>query len=200
MASKSNPKTTTPPARQPVRQAITLEAVRHLAPHTGLALNLGTTFGLEVPDCEAIADATEETLGKHGTEMQELLSEKALELHMQRLVGAYVGSAHGAARFYSEKVSQARDLTSRLANDHRDEDRDDDGSRSYSGHASKAQSAREFAARMGLQAYALLAAAEGAASAYASLTGSEWKPYTPDAPASRGISRRSGDEEMAAFR
>jgi hypothetical protein len=37
----------------------------------------------------------------------------------RRIVGADVASAHGAAEFYGKKISEARDLTSRLANDDR---------------------------------------------------------------------------------
>ena len=69
------------------------------------------------------------------------LSDKVLELHLQRLVGAFIGSAFGAGEFYSNKVSEARDLTAKLANEDRDEDRD-----GVSGFESKAERARLFAA------------------------------------------------------
>jgi hypothetical protein len=59
-------------------------------------------------------------------------------------------------------------------NDDRDEDRD--GVASFD---SKAERARLFAAEMGLQAYALMAAAEGAVHAYNAITGEDWKPYEP---------------------
>ena len=52
---------------------------------------------------------------------------------------------------------------------------------------------------MGLQAYALLAAAEGAVSAYAHITGEDWKPYEAPRPTSEGINRQSAAAEMAAF-
>jgi hypothetical protein len=41
----------------------------------------------------------------------------------QRIVGAHVASAYGAAQFYGTKLSAAKDLTTRLGNDDRDEDR-----------------------------------------------------------------------------
>ena len=44
------------------------------------------------------------------------------ECHLQRIVGAYVGSAHGAGQFYSRAVTEARDATAKSANDARDED------------------------------------------------------------------------------
>ena len=75
---------------------------------------------------------------------------------------AYVGSAYGAAQFYGTKVTQARDLTVASQNDDRDEDRD-----GVAGFESNGERARLFAAEMGLQAYALMAAAEGAVHAYA---------------------------------
>jgi hypothetical protein len=56
-----------------------------------------------------------------------------------------------------------------------------------------------FAAEMGLQSFALLAAAEGAVAAYAEVTGEAWKPYVAPVPASAGVSRKSAAAEMAAF-
>jgi hypothetical protein len=41
----------------------------------------------------------------------------------QRIVGAFVSSAYGAATFYQSKVTQAKDLTMASQNDDRDEDR-----------------------------------------------------------------------------
>ena len=126
--------------------------------------------------------------------LRDTLSEKAMQIHLQRIVGAYVTSAHGAGQFYQQKVSQARDLTSKLANEDRDEDRD-----GGTGFETKAERARLFAAEMGLQAYALLAAGEGAVSAYAHITGEDWKPYEPPAMNTQGIARRSATEQMAAL-
>jgi len=86
------------------------------------------------------------------------------------------------------------ELTSRLLNDDRDEDRD-----GPIGFESKAERARRFAAEMALQSFALLAAAEGAIAAYAYITGETWKPYeAPLAPVAT-VSRQSAAVEMAAF-
>jgi hypothetical protein len=86
------------------------------------------------------------------------------------------------------------ELTSKLLNDDRDEDRD-----GPAGFESKAERARLFAAEMGLQSFALMAAAEGALAAYADLTGEEWRPYeAPVAPAA-SVTRKSAAVEMAAF-
>ena len=173
------------------RKPITLEMVLAICPHTRLAENLSATFGLDPADTAAIRESTEEHVALAAKALP--LSEKALEMHLQRIVGAYVGSAFGAGQFYTQKVTQARDLTAAGANDHRDEDRD-----GVSGFESKAERARSFAALMGLQAHALAAAAEGAASAYAHLTGQDWKPYEGSTPV-RTVSQSSAAAQMAAF-
>ena len=118
-----------------------------------------------------------------------------MEIHLQRVVGSFVSSAYGASTFYQTKVTTAKDLTMASQNDSRDEDRD-----GVSGFMSKAENARLFAAQMGLQAYALMAAAEGAVHAYAHITGEDWKPYeAPMSATSSTTSRKSAAEEMNAF-
>jgi hypothetical protein len=115
-------------------------------------------------------------------------------MHLQRVVGAFVSSACGAGQFYGQKISQARDLTARLANDDRDEDRD-----GPSGFESRAARARLFAAETGLQSYAILAAAEGAVDAYVDATGETWKPYEAPRLNTQSVSRQSAAAEIAAF-
>jgi len=176
------------------RHAITLEQVSHLAPHQGLADNLVRTFGLQPIDYDGIRDATREQVTRSAEVFGTALNEKALQIHLQRIVGSFVGSAHGAAQFYGTKKSAAMDMTSRLLNDDRDEDRD-----GPSGFESKAERARLFAAEMALQSYALLAAAEGAVAAYAEVTGETWKPYEAPTPPAATVSRQSAAVEMAAF-
>src|ERR1700722_14550951 len=112
-----------------------------------------------------------------------------------RRSGRNCGSAFGAAQFYGTKKSAAMELTSKLLNDDRDEDRE-----GPAGFESKAERARLFAAKMALQAFALMAAAEGAISAYSDITtGEVWKPYeAPTAPAAT-VARKSAAVEMAAF-
>lgn len=174
------------------RKSVTLEMAAHLCPHEALADNLARTFGFDAVDSAGIREATEEHLALAAKQLP--LSEKALEMHLQRLVGAYVGSAYGAGQFYSTKVTQAREATARLANDDRDEDRD-----GVAGFESRAERARIFAAEMGLQAHALLCAAEGAVSAYAHLTGQEWRPYEAPMMNHQTVSRASAAAQMAAF-
>jgi len=195
-AKTSTRKTAQVPAtrKSPVRQAITFELVQAHAPHAGLAENLSRTFGIDPVDYAAILEATEENIGLSAKALQPTLNDKAMEIHLQRVVGSFVSSAYGAATFYGTKVTQAKDLTMKSQNDDRDEDRG-----GVSGFESKAERARQFAAEMGLQAYALMAAAEGAVSAYAHITGEDWKPYeAPAAPAS-STSRQSAEAQMAAF-
>ena len=197
MAAKtSTRKTAQVPAtrKSPVRQAITFELVQAHAPHAGLAENLSRTFGIDPVDYAAILEATEENIGLSAKALQPTLNDKAMEIHLQRVVGSFVSSAYGAATFYGTKVTQAKDLTMKSQNDDRDEDRG-----GVSGFESKAERARQFAAEMGLQAYALMAAAEGAVSAYAHITGEDWKPYEAPAAPTSSTSRQSAEAQMAAF-
>jgi len=197
MASQSAQTTTqnSAPARKPqVRQAITLELVQAHAPHAGLAENLSRTFGIDPVDYAAVREGTEENVVRSANVLRDDLNDKAMEIHLQRIVGAFVSSAYGAATFYQSKVTAARDLTMASQNDDRDEDRT-----GVAGFESKAERTRHFAAEMGLQAYALMAAAEGAVHAYAHITGETWKPYEAPVAASSSISRKSAAEQMAAF-
>jgi hypothetical protein len=188
------PTGTSPSRARTDRQSITLELVTRLAPHQGLADNLVRTFGLEPVDYDTIRDATREQMAHAAEAFGTALNERALQIHLQRITGAFVGSAHGAAQFYGTKKSAAMELTSKLLNDDRDEDRD-----GPAGFESKAGRARLFAAEMALQSFALLAAAEGAVAAYAEITGETWKPYeAPLAPAAT-VARKSAVVEMAAF-
>jgi hypothetical protein len=196
MTRKSTPTAakTAAPRSRPDRQTITLELVTRLAPHQGLADNLVRTFGLEIVDYDGIREGTGQHLTHAAKAFGAALNEKALQIHLQRIVGAFVGSAFGAAQFYGTKKSAAMDLTSKLLNDERDEDRD-----GPSGFESKAERARLFAAEMALQSYALLAAAEGAVAAYADITGEDWKPYEAPVAPSASVERKSAAAEMAAF-
>jgi hypothetical protein len=104
------------------------------------------------------------------------LHDKATTMHFERIVGALVGSAVGA--------------TARAA------DGGDDELGTPIGLESKAERAREFAADMAMQAYALLAAADGAVTAFKDLTGEDWKPY--EAPAETGVEKKAA-AQIGAF-
>ena len=196
-STQKTAKTTTkpvPPRSRPDRKSITFGMVAQLTPHQGLADNLVRTFGLDPVDYDGIRDATKEHIARAAEAFGTALNEKALQIHLQRVTGAFVSSAYGAAQFYGTKTSVAMELTSKLLNDDRDEDRD-----GPAGFESKAERARLFAAEMALQSFALLAAAEGALAAYADITGEDWKPYeAPVAPAA-SVARKSAAVEIAAF-
>ena len=194
MAANNTQKNTSTPARAlQVRQTVTFELVTRLAPNATVADKIATRFALVHVDYHAIREATEEQVGLSAKALQSHASDTAMKIHLQRIVGAFVGSAHGAATFYGNKVTQARDLTTSLANENRDEDRD--GVYGFDNRVARAQ---QFAAEAGLAAFAVLAAAEGAVHAYAEITGDDWKPYEASAPAGN-VSRQAAAAAMDAF-
>src|SRR5271170_104551 len=182
--SKSSPKRET-------RQALTFETALQLCPHEGVAENVATAFGLIVPDYDAIRAEHASALKRMAEAFEGSLNDKATEMHFQRIVGALVGSAVGAGRFYSTKVGEARAATARAA------DGGDAEHGSPIGFESKAQRTREFAADMAMQAYALLAAAHGAIDANKDLTGDDWKAY--EAPAEAQVEKKAATAQMGAF-
>ena len=182
--SKSSPKRET-------RQALTFEMALQLCPHEGVAENVATAFGLIAPDYDAIRAEHASALKRMAQAFEGSLNDKATEMHFQRIVGALVGSAVGAGRFYSTKVGEARAATARAA------DGGDAEHGSPIGFESKAQRTREFAADMAMQAYALLAAAHGAIDAYKDLTGEDWKAY--EAPAEAQVEKKAATAQIGAF-
>jgi hypothetical protein len=195
MAFKNAQKSAPKPARGPqTRQAITLELVAQLVPSAVQAGNISTAFALDPVDFDGIREGTEEQIGTSSKLLLPTVNETAIRIHLQRVVGALVSSAHGAATFYSAKVTIARELTTKLANEDRDEDRD-----GVLGFDTKAARAREFAAQAGLAAFALFAAATGAVHAYAEITGEEWKPYLGPIDQPRSVSRQAAVAELDAL-
>ena len=195
MASKTENAAKSPAsaARTQVKPAYTLERAILLCPTANLAANLERTFALDPVDFNQIRETAEEMIGTHANSLAPV-DERAIEIHLQRIVGSFVGSACAAGEFYSNKVSEAKDLTAKVANEDRDEDREP-----IYGLESKAQRAREFAARAGMQAYGLLAAAQGAVDAFAAVTGSDWKPYQQSQPNAQGVTRKAAQAEVSAF-
>jgi hypothetical protein len=182
--SKSAPKRET-------RTPVTFETAAQLCPHQGVAENVAQAFGLIVPEYDAIRTEHTTAVKRMAEAFEGSLNDKATAMHFQRIVGALVSSAVGAGRFYSEKVTQARDATARAA----DGGADEHGA--PIGLESKAQRTREFAADMAMQAYALLAAAHGAIDAYKDLTGEDWKAY--EAPADAAVEKKAAVSQMGAF-
>ena len=181
-------------ATQAHRTVISFTSAQRECPDATQATTIARAFGLNEVDYHAIREATEEQLARSALALKANLSDRAIELHLQRIVDAFVRSAHGAGTFYDGKAKIARDLNSKAANEHRDEDRI-----GVDGTDNEAERARGFAAMMGLQAFALLAAAEGAVDAYAQVTGSEWKPYAPAARPAMSVERQSAAAQLAAL-
>jgi hypothetical protein len=181
-------------ARRPANPAITIERARLICPHAGIAEKVAEAFGLSVPDFDGIREAHASALCQMWHSFDDALNERATQMHFQRITGSLVASAVRAGEFYSEKVTEARNATSALANDDRDADRD-----GPAGFESRAERAREFAAEMAMQAYALLAAAEDAIAAYKDITGEDWKPYQAEAQDPATVERKAASAQMSAF-
>lgn len=179
----------------PLRKGTTVEMVRLACPDAAQATLIAESFGLPVLDSDGIRELHERMIVETAEALGEGLGERAMQIHLQRIVGAYVGSAHGAGQFYSRAVTEARDLTAKAANDVRDEDLD-----GPVGFDSTAQRKREFAADMGVQAHALRMAAEGAVAAYEQVVGERWKPFERaiENPG-QALDRKAAEMQMAAL-
>src|SRR5215472_13646225 len=84
---------------QPSRQAITLELVAAHAPSQALVGRLCSTFALDAVNYEGIREATKEQINLSAEALQSTVNETAMKIHLQRIVGNFVGSAYGAAQF-----------------------------------------------------------------------------------------------------
>jgi hypothetical protein len=177
------------------RKGTTLEMVRLCCPDGNQASLISESFGLPVLDSDGIREFHQRSLIEGADILSEGLSDKAMQIHLQRIVGSYVGSAYGAGQFYSKAVTEAKDASARLANDARDEDLE-----GPVGFDSAAQRKREFAADMGLQSHALRMAAEGAVAAYEHIVGESWKPYERQVEnPGQSVSRKAAELQMAAL-
>ena len=188
--------TTRPSARVvQLRKGATLEMVRLTCPDAAQALRIAESFGTAVVDGDGVRDTHERLIIETADALSEGLAERAMQIHLQRIVGAYVGSAHGAGQFYSRAVTEARDATAKAANDARDDDRD-----GIVGYDSSAQRKREFAADMGIQAFSLRMAAEGAVAAYEHVVGEAWKPFDrPVDNPGQSLDRKAAAAQMDAL-
>lgn len=192
----AKPATTRPSARVvQLRKGATLEMVRLTCPDAVQALRIAESFGAAVVDGDGVRDTHERMIIETAEVLSEGLAERAMQIHLQRIVGAYVGSAHGAGQFYSRAVTEARDATAKAANDARDDDRD-----GIVGYDSSAQRKREFAADMGIQAFSLRMAAEGAVAAYEHVVGETWKPFDrPVDNPGQTLDRKAAEAQMDAL-
>ena len=101
MAKTQTTSQTTSARRSEQRQLFTLEYATALCPHQTLADNLSRTFGLEPVDRAVIREAIEEHTVRSANALVDNLNEKAMQIHLQRVVAAFVGSACGAGLFVS---------------------------------------------------------------------------------------------------
>ncbi len=178
-----------------LRKGATIEVVRLTCPDEAQALKIAESFGTAIVDSDGIRDLHERLITETATALSDGLAERAMQIHLQRIVGAYVGSAHGAGQFYSRAVTEARDATAKGAGDARDEDLD-----GPVGYDSAAQRKREFAADIGIQAHALRMAAEGAVAAYKQIVGEAWKPFNrPVENPGQSIDRKAATAQLSAF-
>nr|AMP35123.1 hypothetical protein pSinB_264 [Sinorhizobium sp. M14] len=178
-----------------LRKGATVEMVRLTCPDAAQTLKITESFGTAVIDSDGIRDLHERLICETADALSEGLGERAMQIHLQRIVGAFVGSAHGAGQFYSKAVTEARDATAKAANDARDEDLD-----GPVGYDSAAHRKREFAADMGVQAHALRMAAEGAVAAYSHVVGESWKPFDrPIENQGQSVDRQAAEAQMSAF-
>ena len=178
-----------------LRKGASLEMVRLACPDSAQASLISESFGLPVIDSDGIRELHRKIIIDTADSLNEGLGERAMQIHLQRIVGSYVGSAHGAGQFYSRAVSEARDATAKSANDTRDEDLD-----GPAGFDSNAQRKREFAADMGIQAHALRCAAEGVVTAYEEIIGEAWKPFERQVETSgQSVDRKAAELQMAAL-
>jgi hypothetical protein len=178
-----------------LRKGASLEMVRLACPDSAQAALISESFGLPVIDSDGIRDLHHKIIVDTAESLNEGLGDRAMQIHLQRIVGSYVGSAHGAGQFYSRAVSEARDATAKSANDSRDEDLD-----GPVGFDSNAQRKREFAADMGIQAHALRCAAEGVVNAYEEVVGEAWKPFQRQVENSgQTVDRKAAELQMAAL-
>lgn len=184
------------PARvAPLRKGTTLEMARLCCPDAHQATLISKSFGLPALDSDGIRDLHEKLIIETADALKDGLGERAMQIHLQRIVGAFVGSAHGAGQFYSRAVTKARDANAKAVNDTRDEDLD-----GPVGFDSAAQRKREFAANMGVQSHALRMAAEGVVAAYEQVVGEEWGPFERaiDNPG-QTANRKAAELQMAAL-
>jgi hypothetical protein len=178
-----------------LRKGASLEMVRLACPDSAQASLISESFGLPVIDSDGIRDLHHKIIVDTAESLNEGLGDRAMQIHLQRIVGSYVGSAHGAGQFYSRAVSEARDATAKSANDARDEDLD-----GPVGFDSNAQRKREFAADMGIQAHALRCAAEGVVTAYEEVVGEAWKPFQRQVEnPGQTVNRKAAELQMAAL-
>ena len=184
-----NTSSRTRPQSRPTR---TLEHAREFCPSEHEVDRIADAFGLDQIDPAVIRTSTRNHLTQLVQPIADHMTETGLKVFLQRLVAGFVDSACRTGEFYDAKVAEARRANAKLHCEDRGEDLP-----GVAGFDSRAQRTREFAAKLAMQAMALLAAAEGAVQAFEQLTGDSWRPYTP--PPAVSLDRRAGEVQLATF-
>ena len=90
-----------------LRKGASLEMVRLACPDSAQAFLISESFGLPVIDSDGIRDLHHKIIGDTAESLNEGLGDRAMQIHLQRIVGSFVGSAHGAGQFYSRAVGES---------------------------------------------------------------------------------------------
>ena len=175
------------------QRATTLEMVRHACPDTAQALRISESFGLTLIDSDGIRDLHRGQLIESADALKDGLAEKAMQIHMQRIVGSFVGSAYGAGN--STAARSPRPVISPRSFPTTPETRTLRWVSTVAPSAS-ASSQPTWACRPTCFAWQ----PEGAVSAYEDITGETWKPYerTVEQPAN-SVDRQAATAQMSAF-
>ena len=173
----------------------TLERSAQTCPSFDRMSKLEDMFGLAVPDAAELREKAEEAIGSLGTLLVAAHGaggEVGTSMSLQGYVEAFVVRACLACEMADAKASNIRREVSKF-NAQRDEDRD-----GPSGFPSFLDNMMEFGARLALQGFVAHYLAEGAVSAFAHVTGEEWKPRTRKA-ASAPLDQQAAAARLSAF-
>jgi hypothetical protein len=166
--------------RMKALSAPTLADVLRLAPDDDRMALIANHFGFDIPDVAELTGLGSNAVRDQYDALSPILvfqcrgedDFRAMKMHLDRVVDAYVRSAYGAANFYESRRQIAKDAKDRWANEHRDEDR-----MGVDGGENRSDKLVRIAAEHAGKAYALSCIASGACAAYAELLGEAWVPY-----------------------
>ena len=173
----------------------TLERSAQTCPTDDRMSKIERTFGLPVPDAAELREKAEEAIGSIGNLLVAAHGEGGevgTSMSLQSIVEAFVVRACLACEMADTKVANVRREVSKF-NAERSEDRD-----GPSGFPSYIENMMSFAARLALQGYVAHYLAEGAVSAFAHVTGTEWKPRERRANAAP-LDQQAAQARLSAF-
>ncbi len=173
----------------------TLERSAQTCPTDDRMNKIERTFGHAVPDAAELREKAEEAIGSIGKLLVAAHGEGGevgTSMSLQSYVEAFVVRACLACEMADTKITNVRLAVSKF-NAQRDEDRD-----GPSGFPSYIENMMEFAARLAVQGYVAHYMAEGAVSAFAHVTGEEWKPRARKA-ATAPLDEHAAAARLSAF-